>query len=491
MASARITTFFPDLLEENQFPSVLGSMDTVSIAECFETNYELWANGGFVDLGPDYVIDLDSDCDIVPPATAEQRRRGKSMSRRSGQLGTIVKEGGWYRVRFRIDVPEQHRRKQMSVKICPTSGPELLTKTERQRRKVEILNSFGANSKEHFDKVIAIEMGLTFREQAKKWLHQCMTRKRKPVKPATVRGWECYLDNHLNPLIGNTTLPYVNNGTLKMLGEKMSSAGLSPTTIRDVAKVMRWVKASAVDENGEQLYPTKWNYEFADIPEIGNQRTPIFAGEEITRIVAEAQKQDRVILALFPASGLRAGELFGLEVKHFVGDTITVAQSVWEGRVQTPKTVNAFRQVDLHSTVAAMLRDFIGGRREGFIFRTRTGTPFFQSNFLRSSLHPILEKLGIEKQGFTGFRRFRVTHLESSSVPPALVKYWTGHAKSSDGEVVRQTVTDRYIKMAKDTKFRGDVAERIGLGFELPNTGTVEVVPSVPDAQEMEVAVTI
>jgi hypothetical protein len=167
----------------------------------------------------------------------------------------------------------------VSVKICPTSGPEVLTKSERERRKVEILNSFGANSKEHFDRVVAIETGHTFREQTKKWLHQRMTRKRKPVKPATVRGWECYLNKHLNPLIGDTTLPYVNNGTLKMLGERMSGAGLSPTTIRDVAKVMRWVKASAVDENGEPLYPTKWNYEFADIPKSRTSARPSSPGK--------------------------------------------------------------------------------------------------------------------------------------------------------------------------------------------------------------------
>jgi integrase len=217
----------------------------------------------------------------------------------------------------------------------------------------------------------------------------------------------------------------------------------------------------------------------------------MFTGEEITKIIAEAEKQDRVIYVLFAASGLRAGELFGLEVKHVNGDTITVVQSVWEGRVQAPKTVNAFRQVDLHPSVAAVLPDFIGDRKQGFIFRTRTGTPFLQSNFLRSSLYPILEELGIEKQGFHGFRRFRVTHLESSSVPPALVKYWAGHAKSSNGEVVRQTVTDRYVKMAKDTKFRADVAERIGLGFELPKAETVLVVPSVPNCQETEATVSI
>jgi integrase len=249
-----------------------------------------------------------------------------------------------------------------------------------------------------------------------------------------------------------------------------------------------------VDGEGEELYSRRWNYEFADVPLIEGQHTPMFTREEITRIVAHTENQERVVYVLFAASGLRAGELFGLEVKHFNGDAITVAQSVWEGRVQTPKTVNAFRQVDLHPTVAAMLRDFIGDRKQGFLFRTRTGTPFLQSNFLRSSLYPILEELEIEKQGFHGFRRFRVTHLESSCVPPALVKYWTGHAKSSDGEIVRQTVTDKYIKMGKDTKFRADVAERIGLGFELPKAKTVEVVPSVPNvpnSQETEVSVSI
>jgi integrase len=436
-------------------------------------------------------LTFDHGEETIATATAEQRRRGKSMSRRSGQAGTIVKEGGWYRVRFRLDVPGKYERVQKSIRICPVSGPGLLTKPERERRKVEIVNSFGANSPERFNKVKAIEMGYTFREQAKKWLLQRMARKRKPVKPATVRGWESYLENHLNPLIGDMVLPDINNGTLKMLGEKLSAAGLSPTTIRDVAKVMRWVKASAVDENGEQIFPTKWNYEFADIPIVEHQRTPMFSGEEITKIIAKAEKQERVIYVLFAASGLRAGELFGLEVRHFNGGTITVAQSVWEGRVQTPKTVNAFRQVDLHPTIAAMLRDFIGDRTQGFLFRTRAGTPFLQSNFLRSSLYPILEELGIEKQGFHGFRRFRVTHLESSCVPPALVKYWTGHAQSSDGEVVRQTVTDKYIKMEKDTKFRAEVAEQIGLGFELRQTERADVVPSVPSFQETGVSVSI
>jgi hypothetical protein len=153
-------------------------------------------------------------------------------------------------------------------------------------------------------------------------------------------------------------------------------------------------------------------------------------------------------------------------VRHFIGNTLTVEQSVWEGNIQTPKTKNAYRQLDLHPSLANWLRTFIGDRKEGFVFQSDEETAIHQSNFLRRSLHPILKKLEIEKQGYHGFRRFRVAHLESSCVPPALVKYWTGHAKSSDGEAVKSTVTDKYVKMAKDTKFRLEVAERIGLGFE-------------------------
>ena len=67
----------------------------------------------------------------------------------------------------------------------------------------------------------------------------------------------------------------------------------------------------------------------------------------------------------------------------------------------------------------------------------------------------------------------------------------TGHAKSSDGDLVKSTVTDKYVQMVKDTKFRAEVAEQIGLGFDLPKVEPVEVVPSVPNSQKTEVAVSI
>jgi len=181
----------------------------------------------------------------------------------------------------------------------------------------------------------------------------------------------------------------------------------------------------------------------------------------VTKLIAEVEGDEQMALILFAASGLRAGELFGLEVKHFLGKAVRVQQSVWSGEIQKPKTKSAFRFVDLHSSVATMLRNFTGNRKEGFIFAARNGSPLRQSNFIRRTLHPALKKLGIEKQGFHGFRRFRVTYLESNNVPQALIDYWTGHAKKSDGEDVQKTMNQIYTKMDKDAGFRGDVAERL------------------------------
>jgi integrase len=74
-------------------------------------------------------------------------------------------------------------------------------------------------------------------------------------------------------------------------------------------------------------------------------------------------------------------------------------------------------------------------------------------------LHPVLEILEIQKQGFHGFRRFRVTHLRKSRTPEDLIKFWLGHAP--------ETVTDGYSQLKADTEFRKMVAEQAGVGFTL------------------------
>jgi len=128
---------------------------------------------------------------------------------------------------------------------------------------------------------------------------------------------------------------------------------------------------------------------------------------------------------------LRAGEALGLELQHISSDfrTLSIVQKAKRGLLQPYlKTRNGEREVDLCTSLANMLRDFVGTRTLGLLFQTSTGHQLLQSNTLQDSLHPILKKLKHEKGGFNIFRRYRITQVQKSGCPAALRHFWSGHA---------------------------------------------------------------
>jgi len=140
---------------------------------------------------------------------------------------------------------------------------------------------------------------------------------------------------------------------------------------------------------------------------------------------------------------------------------------------QRLKTVNGFRQVDLHPTIAGLLT--VRWRLKGWF-------PLLHSKGktrLTHEHHPAPSAQGTEGaevNPFTGthragnhaFRRFRNTYLRNyTECPEGLYKYWMGHAGKD--------MSDLYDKIKEDVPFRRQWAERCGFGFELPS-----VVPNVP-----------
>jgi len=129
-----------------------------------------------------------------------------------------------------------------------------------------------------------------------------------------------------------------------------------------------------------------------------------------------------------------------------------------------------------------MLEAFIGERRDGYLFRSRSGGPLADRNVLRRSLHPILKAMGWKDgtlAGFHAFRRFRVSYLRKQRTLEDLLQYWTGHGD--------KTVTDRYSKLSQDDEFRRSVAEQMGTG--LPNEIFAEIAilyPVVPTDSHLQ-----
>ncbi len=190
-----------------------------------------------------------------------------------------------------------------------------------------------------------------------------------------------------------------------------------------------------------------------------------------------------MLFILGGAAGMRIGESLGLEIdKHFSKDflTLTINQKARHYRIEKRvKTASAERQVDLHPSVAQLLKTFVGGRTTGFLFQSRNRKPVSSSNVIRRHLHPALKELGYVnphtgtyKAGNHAFRRFRSTYLKNeTSCPKGLRDFWLGHTGNS--------MDDLYDKVKDNVEFRKKKAEEYGIGFNLPS-----IVPNVPKIEE-------
>ena len=366
--------------------------------------------------------------------------------------------------RYWKDQPGQHARLRVVVSLGS------VTKTVAEQKLRKHIRDTQVDSPETF--VAVTSPTITFKEQAQWWLDEMRAgrivsrKKRAPIKPAILAGYQAAV-NWLNETIGATALADIKNEVAKQLVIKMRAASLADKTVVNYFQVVRAVVTSAVSSEGEQLYPRNWNFHFIGLPVIDEkkQRKPSLTTSEVDQILARAKGRYKVLFALLAGTGLRIGEALGLKLGDHLSDDfsiIRVRQSVWRGSVQTPKTENAVREIDLPTSLAAFLKAYIGDRTSGFLFQSESGRPLTPRNVLRDGLGKIGRDLKFERgKGFHAFRRFRTAHLRKNRVPWDLQKLWLGHAN--------RDVTDRYAEqLREDVEWRKEVAENAGLGFKLP-----------------------
>ena len=244
---------------------------------------------------------------------------------------------------------------------------------------MEEIEKRGINSTQRF---IEATSNITFKEQGEFWLKSLLNRKRNPLERSSVNSRRYALDKWVYPQFGEKYLADVHNKALKDLVDRMAES-LAPATIRDYVSWVKDVVGSALDENGEEKFPRKWNDEFIDAPPIGEQKQPAVASEGISRILSYARGQYQMLYALLAGCGpLRIGEALGLEIKHISTDfrTLQIVQKAKRADIQDYlKTPAGKRQVDLCSSLAVMLKDHVGARTNGLVFPNKVGKPLDQA----------------------------------------------------------------------------------------------------------------
>ena len=161
-----------------------------------------------------------------------------------------------------------------------------------------------------------------------------------------------------------------------------------------------------------------------------------FSVEEALGILAAAPEPYRTFYGLALETGLRAGELCGLRVSDFDFDRglVSVGQSVWRGKFQSPKSENAVRRFTLSRGLLGHVANYLKQWRpneRGLLFVSRYGSPWDANLVVKRKLYPLLDSLGIERGGLHAFRHTNSTLMDRLGVPLKVRQQRLGHSDPS------------------------------------------------------------
>jgi integrase len=283
----------------------------------------------------------------------------------------------------------------------------------------------------------------------------------------------------LNKSIGALALSEVKNGVAKRYVAERVAAKASGSTIDGEFYILRKVVASQVTDEGEYVFPVKWNTEFIDLPDTkpSKDRTKIVEPRQIQDAIAANLEPYSQLCAFLGFTGMRVGEAVACrigvsdpKVTHWDADAamVHVRTAIDMGPEHAAKTLNsAKRIVDLSQAANDYLIQFTRGRSGGFLFSED------EDHLNRSRLYKAAQKLELPG-GYHSLRRARITWLYKMAKAPAheqLIKFWCGH-ENHEG-----TQTEEYSKLWQDDAFRREFAELAGIGFTLPQVAAPPTEP--------------
>jgi integrase len=260
----------------------------------------------------------------------------------------------------------------------------------------------------------------TFRELAERWKllvmpnHEDSTQR---TEKSDIKAWVEAIGDVLVKDIDCELIQAVLTGWKKSRSAK---------TIRNRVATFRliWDKAKA------WRYVAHTAYDGLDLPEYIRQEQPAFTAENVKRIIAESKAPYDTIWRLVAETGIRRGEVCGLNVGDvdLANHIITVKRSVSRNRkLKSPKNGKA-RMFAISRQLADKLKGYVVGRTvDEPLFLSKRGKRLEPDNFVKRHLKPILKKLGLEGAAHA-FRHGNATLLDSLRAPMKVRQDRLGHA---------------------------------------------------------------
>jgi integrase len=360
---------------------------------------------------------------------------GACLARRRFQKGSLFLRGGSWVLRWREDVIENGSVRRIYRSEVLGSKKEYPTRKLALREAQDRLGT--VNSPNYRARPTA-----TFRQFAARWQSTVLPQ-HKPSTRATMRS---HIGKYLVPCLGDRCLKDINP---ELVQQFVAGLKTSPKTVRNIYVTLQlmWKSARA------WLYVSHDAVSGVVLPKAKRAERFFFTLGEVQRILAtgtfcvwpkvgrrattiEAEPL-RTFYWLAAETGLRAGELCGIRVDDLDLERclLRVEQSVWHGKIQSPKTENSIRSFSISWELASHVRGCLARWRPNshrLIFATRNGTPWDDALLRKRKLHPLLRALGIasgiKHVGLHAFRHANETLMDRFGVPLKVRQQRLGHS---------------------------------------------------------------
>lgn len=359
---------------------------------------------------------------------------------------------------WQVDFVFQHSdgRRQRVVKFSPVQTRRGAEQYERELRNALLNGTFGKEKKGE-------EQTLTLA----KFVERFLTYSENNNKSSTAATKQQHLENHIIPFFGEMALDTIGPAQIedfKAAMKKKPSAArarkqaptkaairkrkdatpktLSKKFINNVLSSLS--KLLAVAEEQEVIAKASHVKLFVKVPK---PDFDFLMFEEAERLVAAAEPEWRPVLLVALKTGLRQGELIGLQWNDLSlpQGLLHVRRTIWRGIEDLPKGGRE-RTVDLPASVVDALKAHrhIRGR---FVFCQEDGQPLTPGK-MKAPLRRALRAAGITReQGQIGWHDLRHTygsHLAMRAVPLKVIQELMGHATIE--------MTNRYAHLSPDTR---------------------------------------
>lgn len=279
------------------------------------------------------------------------------------------------------------------------------------------------------------------------WMDQTA---RQRVRPSTLASYRGHIETHIKPAVGHIRLSELGAGDVNRMLTAIVDSGRSPRTANHVRGTLRTALRSAVRDgmvarNAAQL---------SDARRETRERVVPLTPDEARRLIADTRDDPMgPLLTMALASGMRQGELLGLQWSDIDADSRTLRieraltwregkegepTRVWVfGEPKTEQSKRSLRLSRIALEALARQRGVIQGmmviaagrwRDHGLVFPSSVGTPLNPSN-VTHRCERLMRASGIEGKRFHDLRHSATSFLLAQGMDLFVVKEILGHSQ--------------------------------------------------------------